>query len=201
MKSRVWIGFFLLLVPVFSGCTHEEDLGGRPADGGTPTSKDDASSSTSSTLAGSFGGKAFSFKSGFVHKNPATGRLDLFFSDASELCASLERGRFAPGTTVVQTYGLVGTVPGNFKPNSDDVKYATIKASCPSGASVNSNVESASRIPVSSIGTTSTIEISSLTETRAEGSVDLTFPDGSTLSGTFSVGTCSTSESEKATCL
>ena len=131
--------------------------------------------------------------SGIGHVGSVDGKIDLVFVSTPNLCADLENETFAAGSAVVQVYGLAGTVPGDFVPSSD-TKYATILPACPSGASVNEYVGSASR------ATTTKVTVATKTATQITGELQLEFEDGSSVSGAFDVPICSVSEAENATC-
>lgn len=140
------------------------------------------------------GGKSFTFVSGFAHQS-AGGSVDIVLGDVPGLCDSVKAERFKAGTTIVQAYGLSGSVPGPFVSTNDDMKYATLSATCASGAPVEANVENASR----AVTAKTTISLSKL-DTEVAGEMTMEFEDGSKVSGSFVVPICSESEAENATC-
>lgn len=131
--------------------------------------------------------------SGVGHVGTVDGKIDLIFANSADLCTGLENQKFPAGTSLVQIYGLAGMAPGAFTPGGD-TKYATILPACPSGASVNDYVGSASR------ATATTVTIETKTATRITGEIQVTFEDGSSVAGAFDVPICSVSEAEAATC-
>jgi hypothetical protein len=161
---------------------------------GSGGSSSSSSSGGGGSAAGTVGGKSFAIASGIGHLDK-DGSLDLILSDAPGLCDAIQAQKFAPGTTIVQAYGLVGKAPGAFKSDHEDVKYATVSPTCPSGQPIGEqNVAKAGRAK------TTTIEVTTLGDTSVEGTIDVTFDDGSSVSGSFSVPMCSQSQAEKATC-
>jgi hypothetical protein len=135
-------------------------------------------------------------KSGFAFvDSSAGGSLDLVLSDVDALCDSVTQKKIHAGETIVQLYTLKGTAPGTYTAENNDIKYATVSPSCPSGQPLGeTNVAGAGRIQ------TSAITVSSLTATVAEGTLDLTFTDGSKVSGTFSVPICGSTLPESSVC-
>jgi hypothetical protein len=162
--------------------------------GGSGVASSSGSSGGTSSFQGTLGGKSFVAQSGLAHTTG--GSVDVILSDTSGLCEALKAKRFRGGTTVVQAYNLGGTAPGAFKPQSDHVKYARVKSGCPVGAPIDDNVETSS----SASPANTTISISKQTATEVEGEMSVTFKDGSTVSGSFSVPICSESEAEDAIC-
>lgn len=157
-----------------------------------PSIADGAVGSTAVT--GVINGKAFAATSGFFFVDPG-GKIDLIISDKSGICDSVKQSKIHPGETMVQLYGLNGTAPGAFTSENDDIKYATIKATCASNQPVgDAEVDAASR------ATTSTVTISTSTATKLEGTLNLTFEDGSSVSGSFSLGSCTSTVPETSAC-
>lgn len=179
-RSSLWSAAFALLFAAACGS------------GGSSSSS--SSSGGGGTASGTVGGKSFAIASGIGHVGK-DGALDLILSDAPGLCDAIQAQKFAAGTTIVQAYNLTGKAPGEFKSSDADVKYATVSATCPSGQPIGEqNVAKAGRAK------TATINVTSLGDATVEGSIDVTFDDGSSVSGSFSVPTCPQSEAEKATC-
>lgn len=120
-------------------------------------------------------------------------KIDLVFSAAADLCTGLENQKFPKGASLVQIYNLAGTAPGALVASAD-TKYATLLPACPSGASVNEYVGSASR------ATSTTVTVTTKSATQITGELDITFEDGSSIKGAFDVPICSVSEAEDPTC-
>lgn len=119
--------------------------------------------------------------------------MEIVVSSMPGTCDSATQKNFTGGEILVQIYGLMGTAPGDL--TSTEVKYAAIKQTCASGASVEANVDKASDVK----GTT-TVKITAKTDKQVEGSMDLKFEDGSFLKGTFKVPTCANEIPDGATC-
>lgn len=162
----------------------------------TPTGDAATADTGASTTAitGTVNGTSFAAASGFFFVDD-TGKLDLIFSDKFGICDSAKQSKIHAGETMVQLYTLAGTAPGVFTSANGDVKYATVKPTCASDAPLgDSEVAAASR------ATTSTVTLSVVTSTKVEGTLDITFEDGSKVSGGFSVSACSVTIPESSTC-
>jgi hypothetical protein len=161
------------------------------------TSSGGSSGSSGGTLTGTIGGASFTIKSGFGHMNPADGgqtSIDLVFSNVDAVCDSVTQGKLHAGEVIIQLYGMTGTAPGTFTSANGDVKYASVSATCASGQRAEQNIAKAGSVK------TSTITISKLTSTDVEGNAELSFDDGSTLSGSFQVPICSATTPETSVC-
>lgn len=134
-------------------------------------------------------------KSGFAFKN-ADGTVDLVLSSLDGACDSAKGAKVHAGETLVQLFALTGTAPGAFTSANKDVKYATVAATCASGTPVSAG----GAVSASGRATTSTVTISSLTASGAQGTLDLVFDDGSKASGSFDVPTCTATTFENAVC-
>lgn len=146
------------------------------------------------SLSGTVGGKAFTDASGIANV-AGDGSIDLIFSSSPSLCDALTSGKLRAGETLVQAYGLEGTEPGTFTPKHDDVKFVRIGSACASGARITDHVEGTGR------STKSTFTISKRTSALVEGTLSITFDDGSSVEGSFSVPVCATgSPDEDALC-
>jgi hypothetical protein len=147
------------------------------------------------TFSGTLGGETFTFTSGYGHVN-ADGSLDLILSDVAGVCETFGVAKKAhAGETLVQAYALTGTAPGVFAASVEQtIKYASVDPSCPSGQGVEGRTNKTGR------ATQSEISISKLTATEVEGKLTLSFDDGSSLSGTFTVPTCASAASKSVTC-
>lgn len=121
------------------------------------------------------------------------GAIEIIVSSMPATCDSAKQQKFTAGEAIVQVYGLMGSAPGDL--TSGEVKYATIKQNCASGAPIEGNVERAS-----SVKGTTTVKVTAKSATQLEGSMDLTFEDGSFLKGTFKVPSCANEMPEGATC-
>lgn len=160
---------------------------------GTSASPGDSPTSGGGQVTGTVGGEAFTFRSGIAHKGKE-GSIDLILSDTEGLCDSLTQQKFHAGETIVQAYNLVGTAPGTFAAKESDTKYASLKSTCASGQKINDHVDKAAR------ATTSEITLTSVGATSVEGKISITFDDGSSVSGDFSVPVCGMADAEDATC-
>jgi hypothetical protein len=182
MRTRRLVSaFFLLSVSTALACSGSSSSSGGP---GGP--------SGTGSLTGTVGGKAFTFQSGLAYVDKQ-GAVDILVSDGAGLCSSVTSQKFHAGETLVQVYNLKGKVPGAFT-SDGDVKYASVNGSCASGQSVEGSVSAKGRV------TKSDFSITKMTATEVEGTLNITFDEGSTISGSFSLPICSTSEAEKATC-
>lgn len=158
----------------------------------TSTTGSSAPTGTGS-LTGTIGGSPFTFVSGLAH-TANDGTLDLILSNAAGVCDARKSNKVHAGETLVQIYNLKGSAPGAFTPANNDIKYARVKSSCPSGQSVEQNVDTSSRVA------TSDITVSRLTDAEVEGNLKLTFADGSSLSGTFKLPLCTYPNVEGGSC-
>ena len=143
-------------------------------------------------ISGTLGGETFAFRSG-LSRVKADGSVDVILSDAGQLCDSVTRQKFHPGETLLQVYHLAGTAPGKF--TTDEIKYASVSTTCPSGQPIEGTA-----VAKKGRATSSDITLSSVTASVVEGKLTVSFDDGSTVTGSFSVPVCSASESENATC-
>jgi hypothetical protein len=143
------------------------------------------------TLSGILGGK-FVLNSGYGHMND-DGSIDVILSDFADACASAVANRAHAGETFLQAYGLRGTAPGVFA-STQVVKYATEGGSCPSGQRASFAVVTYAQATVSKV------TLSKVTASAVEGEMSATFNDGSHVSGTFTVPTCSSVLSEFVLC-
>ena len=181
-----------------SGSTSSGSTSGSTSSGSTSGS---TSGSVTSPLAGTINGKPFVFKSGFFFKNEDS-TIDLIFTDKDGACTDAKETKIQAGETLVQFFTLgkasdgsqpaeVGTV------TSEDMKYAAIASTCATGGSVEKpeNVAKAGRVTGNK-----TINLTALTDTNVEGSLDLAFDDGSTLAGTFKLASCEVSVPDGLTC-
>lgn len=176
LRSSSFVAFALCVAACSSGTTS----GGSGASG-------------SGQITGTVGGKAFAFRSGLAHVDKQ-GAVDLILSDAAALCDSVTQMKFHAGETIVQAYGLTGTVPGKFVPKNGDTKYASVASTCAAGQSVEGKIDKRGD------ATASEFTISSLSATAVAGTFTMTFDDGSSLSGSFDLPVCAQSEAEKSTC-
>jgi hypothetical protein len=168
--------------------------GSDTADASGTSNTSDGSAPAGNTVAGTIGGKAFTIKSGFGYVDK-DGALDLVLSSEDGLCDSVKQSKIHPGEMLVQLYTLKGTAPGAFVPEHNDVKYATVASTCPSGEPLGqANVEKAAR------ATSTTVTIAALTATAVDGTVSITFEDGSSVSGDFNLPTCSSTTPESSIC-
>jgi hypothetical protein len=94
---------------------------------------------------------------------------------------------------LVQLYGMAGTAPGPFTSINGDIKYAIIASGCPSGQPVGADVAKAGRVK------TATVTLSK-TSPSVEGILDVTFDDGSSLSGGFVAPVCAATLPENSVC-
>ncbi len=139
---------------------------------------------------GEVGGQPFTFKSGYftindgTHDTGAKGLIDVVLSTADAVCDAAMQQKLHGGETLVQLYGLEGTAPGAYVAVHDEIKYGRIKPTCPSGAPLEANADSAGRIQ------SSAVTLSRVDAALVEGTIDLTFDDGSKLAGSFSVPSC-----------
>ncbi len=148
---------------------------------------------SSTTISGTIGGKAFAAKSGFGFRNKG-GSVDIILSDRADACASVEQAKLHAGETIVELFRFAGTAPGTFG-ESEDVKYATVKSTCTSNAPLgDENVASSSR------GTTTKLEVTALDAASVEGTLTVTFEDGSTITGPFDFPMCTVTVPELLTC-
>ena len=151
-------------------------------------------SSGTASFSGTVGGKAFTFQSGLAYVKNSK-RVDLIFSDYAGICESTQKVHLHAGETLLQAYGLEGTAPGKFTPADNDVKYASIAASCASGQAIEGSVDKHSDVSAADV------TLSSVSSTTVEGDITLTFKDGSNVSGHFAVPVCSVdNDLEHATC-
>lgn len=119
--------------------------------------------------------------------------MEIIVSSMPATCDSATQKKFTGGEAIVQVYGLMGTAPDDL--TSSEVKYVTIKQSCASGAPLDANIDKASRVKG-----TSTVKITAKSAAQVEGSMDVTFEDGSFLKGTFKVPSCASEMPEGASC-
>ena len=166
---------------------------GGSSSGGSSGTASSSGTVSDGPVSGTLAGKPFQTLSAVAHSGTG-GTVDLIFSDAPDLCAGLKLQTFPAGVSIVQVYNLSGTAPGEFTPATGDVKYATLKDTCPSGASVNDHVAG------SGDAKTTSVTIDSLTATRVAGELSVQFVDGSSVEGTFDIAMCDASEAENATC-
>lgn len=146
----------------------------------------------SAQISGTLGGETFAFRSGLGHVG-ADGSVDVILSDAGQLCDAVTRQKFSAGETLLQAYHLVGKAPGKF--TTSEIKYASVAATCPSGQPIEGTL-----VVQKGRATMSDVTLSSVTASVIEGNLTVTFDDGSSVTGSFSVPICATSEAEKATC-
>lgn len=156
---------------VLAACGSSSSAPGGPSGGGT--------------LTGTVAGKAFTDASAIANL-AADGSVDLIFSTSPSLCDSLTAGKLRAGETLVQAYGLEGSAPGTFTPKHDDVKFVRIGAGCGAGARITDHVEGTGR------STKSTFTISKRTSALVEGTLSITFDDGSSVEGSFAAPVCAT---------
>jgi hypothetical protein len=156
--------------------------------GGVPDSSDAANPviNASAPAEGTMGGMPFKLGSGFFRLDGVKG-ISLILSDMGGACDAATTGHIRAGGVVFQAYNLQGTTPGPLLSSHFDVKYARVASACPVGAAVSPSW-------VSNFGDAlenkTLITITKLSATWAEGTVDITFDDGSTLKGTFAVPAC-----------
>jgi hypothetical protein len=143
-------------------------------------------------ISGTLGGETFAFRSGLARVQ-TDGSVDVVLSDAADLCDAVTRQKFRPGETLLQVYHLAGTAPGKF--TTDEIKYASVAATCPSGQPIEGGL-----VDKKGRATTSDITLSSVTASAVAGELTVTFDDGSMVTGSFNVPVCSASESEHSTC-
>jgi hypothetical protein len=146
----------------------------------------------SAQISGTLGGETFGVRSGLGHFG-TDGSIDIILSDAGQLCDAVTRQKFRPGETVLQAYRLVGSAPGKF--TTDEIKYASVASTCPSGQPIAGTL-----IAKKGRATKSDFTLSTVTSSAVAGNLTVTFDDGSSISGSFSVPVCPTSQAENATC-
>ncbi len=160
---------------------------------GVETGVESPTTTSSTTISGTINGKSFTAKSGFGFRNKG-GTVDIILSDQADACASIEKAKLHAGETMVQLYRLAGTAPGAFG-ETDDVKYVTVKPTCTSGQPLgDADVASSSR------ATTTKVDLTALDAASVEGTLTVTFEDGSTVSGPFDFPMCSVTVPELTTC-
>src|SRR5262249_9603088 len=119
-----------------------------------------------------------------AYVNAADGSMDVVLSDQAGACDSAKASKLHAGETLVQMYALKGTPGGPYTSETNDIKYATVRTTCTSGAPVETSVARAAAV------TTPPITIKTVTSWSVEGTADITFDDGSAANGTFIVPTC-----------
>jgi hypothetical protein len=160
----------------------------------------DASSSSNSggpagnAPSGTVGGAAFVAKSGFWHEN-TDGSIDLVFSNQADVCQATKDQKLRGGESLLQFFALKGTAPGPLTPSlEEDLKYASIKATCTSGQPIGKDdVEKSSRAQTFSF----TLSAKSA---NVSGTLDVKFEDGSTVAGSFDVPACDAEIGDDLTC-
>ncbi|MDB4946558.1 MAG: hypothetical protein JWP97_6092 [Labilithrix sp.] len=171
-------------------CSSGSSSTGAPG-GSTSTSSSSGNQGASSTLAG----KPFVVASGVVHQEK-DGTISIVLADQPDLCEQITTERLRPGLTIVQAYRLQGTAPGAFSGADEEVKFARLASSCPSGESVNDHVEASGRAAAA----VNPVTLSALSAERATGVMQVTFPNGSSVDVAFDVPACDVVEAEHAVC-
>jgi hypothetical protein len=111
----------------------------------------------------------------------SAGDLNLMFGTSAISCGAVQMTCFTPGATYVQLFGL-GREPGIYTP--DDSKVATVDPSRATGA------EAGVSYVTRTVANGTTVELTRV-DTVVEGTVSVTYDDGSTFEGSFSVPRCS----------
>jgi hypothetical protein len=158
--------------------------------GSNPPPSGNSAGSSVGSLSGTIDGKPFTPISGMAVLE--TGTVDLVFSSDADICGAVTSSKLGAGSTIVQIFGLPGVKPGTY--SSDDTKVAVIDARCASGAAV-----SVSYSARASSATTS-VTLTRVDAERVEGELSLTFEDGSSFAGKFSVAPCKLSVAEDPVC-
>jgi hypothetical protein len=171
--------------------------------GGGGTTTPGTSTSTSVGITGTLNKKPFTAQSGFAHVD-GVGQLTLEFSNAPDRCGDAKAAKFHSNAQFIGFYRLATPADGGLPDDqkaavgpviSDDMKYAEL-GTCTSGAPVGEKDTVAT-----GRAEKSTVTLTTLASDKVEGTLDVTFDDGSHISGTFSVPTCSGETPETSYCL
>jgi hypothetical protein len=167
------------------GCNDSQDLGTSPPLGGD--------ADWSGSAKGVIDGKSFVPTSaaahagqGYVEGQENMPAMDLFFSSASDLCASLKIDQLSAGQTYVQFYGVRPELGSH---TVKDGAIAVVDANCPSGTRLDKDNSPVSAAHI--VDTGATVTFTRIDSERVEGTVSAKFDDLSTFEGSFSVLPCS----------
>ena len=179
--TRVSLYLFVLAGGCSSGRLTPSADGG--ASGGLPQS--------GSAASGKLGGAAFAVKSGLFYISK--GQLNFILSAEADVCRDVTSKKVPPGSLQLEVYDVPATTAGTYK--SPRTQGVHVKDSCPSGAEVDK-----SQLEFFQSATASAITITTVNASRVDGTIDITFPDGSTVAGPFAASSCSAEPDESARC-